>query len=72
MAGRSVFDTIGMCVTSTHYTEILHFNWFNGPAFNYSGGDNMEALGTASLSSTGSGGVNATGTAGGSAGLYRT
>jgi hypothetical protein len=65
MPGRSVFDTIGMCVTSTHYTEIPHFNWFNGPAFNYSGGDNTEALGTASLSSTSSGGVDATGTTGG-------
>jgi hypothetical protein len=65
MPGRSVFDTIGMCVTNTHYTEIPHFNWYNGPAFNFSGGDNTEALGTASLSGTGSGGVAATGTTGG-------
>ena len=57
----------GLCVTSTRYTEVPHFNWQNGGPLYSSTGGGADPYGSAALSqsATYSSGVSATGASGG-------
>ena len=44
MPGRTVLDTMGMCVTNTCYYEVPDNKWVLSPALYSGGGGSAEAL----------------------------